>query len=118
MRLPRTSSGPSIRLARSSCSRHDRLLPCFPSRRALHPRLRLRTTPRRVFGRGVVLLLARPRLPWYLLQALLAPQAANARVQRFVEQRRNTPQIDASADAAAHLVAVERLLLHSLRLAF
>ena len=82
------------------------------------PRLSLRTTPRRVFGRAVVLLLARTRLPWYLLQALLAPQAASRRVQRFVEQRRNTPQIDASADAAAHLVAVERLLQHCLRLAF
>jgi pyruvate,water dikinase len=80
------------------------------------PRLSLRTTPRRVFGRAVVLLLTRTRLPWYLLQALLAPQAASRRVQRFVEQRRNTPQIDASA--AAHLVAVERLLQQSLRLAF
>ena len=82
------------------------------------PRLSLRTTPRRTFGRAVVLLLARTRLPWYLLQALFAPQAASRRVQRFVEQRRNTPQIAAAADAAAHLVAVERLLLHSLRLAF
>ena len=82
------------------------------------PRLSLRRTPRCVFGRAVVLLLARTRLPWYLLQALLAPQAASRRVQRFVEQRRNTPQIDASAAAAAHLVAVERLLQHSLRLAF
>jgi len=82
------------------------------------PRLSLRTTPWRVFGRAVVLLLARTRLPWYLLQALLAPQAASRRVQRFVEQRRNTPQIDAAADAAAHLVAVERLLQHCLRLAF
>src|SRR5205823_5341879 len=82
------------------------------------PRLSLRTTPRRVFGRALVLLLARTRMPWYLLQALLAPQAASRRVQRFVEQRRNTPQIDASADAAAHLAASERLLLHSLRLAF
>ncbi len=80
------------------------------------PRLSLHTTPRRTFGRAVVLLLARTRLPWYLLQALLTPQAASRRVQRFVEQQRNTPQIDASADA--HLVAVERLLQHCLRLAF
>ncbi len=82
------------------------------------PRLSLRPTPRRAFGRALLLLLARTRLPWYLVQALLAPQAANARVQRFVEQVRNTHQIDASADAAAHLAAVERLLLHCLRLAF
>jgi rifampicin phosphotransferase len=83
------------------------------------PRLSLHTTPLRVFGRAVVLLLARTRLPWYLLQALLAPKAANRRVQRFVEQvRKNTHQVDASADAATHLAAAERLLQHSLRLAF
>lgn len=82
------------------------------------PRLSLRTTPRRAFGRALVLLLARTRLPWYLLQALLAPRAASRRVQRFVEQLRNAPQIDASADATSHLAASERLLLHALRLAF
>jgi rifampicin phosphotransferase len=82
------------------------------------PRLSFRATPRRVFGRALVLLLARTRLPWYLLQALLAPQAATRRVQRFVAQLRNTHQIDASAHAAAHLVAAERHLLHCLRLAF
>ena len=82
------------------------------------PRLSLRTTPRRTFGRALVLLLACTRLPWYLLQALLAPKAASRRVQRFVEQLRNAPQIDASADAAVRLAASERLLLHSLRLAF
>jgi rifampicin phosphotransferase len=71
-----------------------------------------------VFRRAVVLLLARTRLPWYLLQALFAPQAASRRVQRFVELLRNGPQIDASVDAAAHLAASERLLLHALRLAF
>ncbi len=82
------------------------------------PRLSLRTTPRRTFGRALVLLLARTLLPWYLLQALLAPQAASQRVQRFVEQLRNAHHIDASADAAARLAAAERLLLHCLRLAF
>ncbi len=81
-------------------------------------RLSLRETPRRVFGRALVLLLARTRLPWYLLQAFLAPKAASRRVQRFVEQLRNAHQIDASADAAAHLATAERLLLHCLRLAF
>src|SRR5436305_5798500 len=71
-----------------------------------------------MLGRTLVLLHARTCMPWYLLRAVLAPQAASRRDQRFVEQRRNTPQIDASADAAAHLAASERLLLHSLRLAF
>src|SRR5256884_373418 len=82
------------------------------------PRLSLRKTPLRAFGRALALLLARTRLPWYLLQAFLSPKAANARVQRFVEQLRNAHQIDASADAAAHLAAAERLLQHCLRLAF
>ncbi len=82
------------------------------------PRLSLRKTPRRAFGRALVLLLARTRLPWYLLQALLAPQAASRRVQRFVAQLRSAHPIDASADASAHLAAAERLLLHCLHLAF
>src|SRR5256714_9014272 len=60
------------------------------------PRLSLRKTPRRAFGRSLALLLTRTRLPWYLLQAFLSPKAANARVQRFVEPLRNAHQIDAS----------------------
>jgi len=80
------------------------------------PQLSLRKTPRRAFGRALVLLLARTRLPWYLLQALLAPKAASSRVQRFVENVRNAHQIDTSA--AAHLAEAERLLLRCLRLAF
>jgi len=82
------------------------------------PRLSLRRTPRRAFGRAIVLLLARTRLPWYFVQAFLAPNAASRRVPRFVEQLRKTPQIDASTDAATHLAEVERLLLSCLRLAF
>src|SRR5207248_8939539 len=82
------------------------------------PRLSLRTTPRSSIVRALVLLLVRTRLPWYLLQAFLAPKAASSRVQRFVERLRDAPQIDADASAAAHLVAAERLLLHCLRLAF
>ncbi len=80
------------------------------------PQLSLCKTPRRAFGRALVLLLARTRLPWYLLQALLAPKAASSRVQRFVENVRNARQIDASA--SAHLAEAERLLLRCLRLAF
>src|SRR5260370_3526950 len=60
------------------------------------PRLSPRKIPRRVFERAVVLLLARTRLPWYLLQALLAPQAASRRVHCFVEQLRDGPPIDES----------------------
>lgn len=39
-------------------------------------------------------------------------------IKRLVEQLRNDNPIDASADAATHLVAAEHLLLHCLHLAF
>jgi phosphohistidine swiveling domain-containing protein len=82
------------------------------------PRLSLCTTPRLKLGRSLILLLARTRLPWYLVQAFLAPQTATRRVQRFLEQLRKPPRIAAPADAAAHLAEAERLLLSCLRLAF
>ncbi len=82
------------------------------------PRLSLRKMSWRTFGRALVLLLARTRLPWYLLAALLAPKAESRRVQHFVEHLRHTHQIDASADASAHLAEASRILQHCLRLAF
>lgn len=80
-------------------------------------RLSLRKTPRLAFGRALLLLFARTHLPWYLVQALLAPTGATRRVQRFVEQVREPTQID-THDAAAHLAEAERLLQNCLRLAF
>jgi rifampicin phosphotransferase len=85
---------------------------------ASDPRLSLRKTPRRAFGRALALLLARTNLLWYLAQAFLAPNIANRRVQRFVEQLRKTSQVNTRGDAAAHLADAERLLLRCLRLAF
>ncbi len=82
------------------------------------PRLSLRTTSRRAFGRALVLLLARTNLLWYLLQAFFSPQAANRRVQRFVEHLHKASQVDARDDAAARLAEAERLLLRCLHLAF
>jgi rifampicin phosphotransferase len=82
------------------------------------PRLSLRRTPRRTFGRALVLLLARTRLPWYLVQAFLAPETATRRVQRFLAQIHKPPETSASADVAAHLAEAERLLQSCLRLAF
>jgi len=82
------------------------------------PRLAFRPTPRRAFGRALVLLLVRTRLPWYFARALLAPKATGRRVQRLVEHLRQSPQLDASADAAAYLAAAEALLRSSLQLAF
>lgn len=82
------------------------------------PRLSLRKTPRLAFGRALLLLLARTRLPWYLAQALFTPIEALRRVQRFVDQIRATPQIGARGNATVHLVEAEHRLLHCLHLAF
>jgi pyruvate,water dikinase len=82
------------------------------------PRLALRPMSRLALGRALALLLVRTRLPWYLVQALLAPHAASQRVQRLVDQLRQPPQINAEASAPAHLAAAESLLQSCLRLAF
>lgn len=82
------------------------------------PRLKLRAMPWLAFARALVLLLVRTRLPWYLLQAFIAPKAATRRVQCFVEQLRNAPPMAASANAAAHLAESEHFLLSCLYLAF
>lgn len=81
-------------------------------------RLSIRKASKSIFARALVLLFVRTLLPWYLLQAWLAPRAGVRRVKRFVEQLRKDNTIDASADAATHLAAIEDLLLHCLRLAF
>jgi phosphohistidine swiveling domain-containing protein len=82
------------------------------------PRLALRPTPRRAFGRAIVLLLVRTRLPWYFARALLAPKATGRRVQRLVGQLRQFPPMDGGASATAHLAAAESLLRSCLRLIF
>jgi phosphohistidine swiveling domain-containing protein len=82
------------------------------------PRLSLRTTPRLVLGRALVLLLARTGLPWYLVQALVTPRVATRRVQRFVEQIRSMQHLDVQGDAVAHLAEAMCLLQRCLRLAF
>lgn len=82
------------------------------------PRLRLRPMHRLAFVRAFAFLLARTRLLWYLLQALIAPKVATRRVERFVQQLRNAPKVTASADATAHLAKAERLLLSCLQVAF
>ncbi|HEX9069251.1 MAG TPA: PEP/pyruvate-binding domain-containing protein [Ktedonobacterales bacterium] len=76
------------------------------------PRLSLLPGRRwRVF-RSLLLLTVRTWLPWYLLQALLFPRIAQARVQRLVRQSRYAGTLSAKAMAPAHLRAAERLLAH------
>ncbi len=82
------------------------------------PRLSLVKTPRRSFVRAFALLLIRSRLPWYLLQALVSPRAADTRVLRCVHTMREEGPLEEYADAATRLTAVERLLFASPRLLF
>ncbi len=82
------------------------------------PRLSLGRTPRLAFARAFVLLMAQTGLPWYLLQAFLAPKVAMRRVQREVSQLRSRFQIGADATASTHLAEAERQLLSCLRVAF
>lgn len=74
------------------------------------PRLALLPARRWSFVRTIALLLVRSGIPWYLLQALLAPRAACVRVQRLIHTLRAAGQVEAHADAAVRLAAVERLL--------
>jgi len=75
------------------------------------PRLSLLPARRWRFFRTLLRLLVRARLPWYLLQALLFPGIAQARVRRLVRRARRAGALSAKADAAAHLRAAERLLV-------
>ncbi|GCE07707.1 PEP/pyruvate-binding domain-containing protein [Dictyobacter aurantiacus] len=82
------------------------------------PRLSLRRVRRLAVARALLLLFARTHLPWYLLQALIAPRVATRRVQRDISQLRSGFQLDPDAPARAHLAEAERLLLESTRVAF
>jgi rifampicin phosphotransferase len=82
------------------------------------PRLTLRPMRRLAFVRALILLLIHTRLPWYLLQALITPEAAIRRVQRLVEQQRRGLQIEEDASAVIRFAKAEYLLLSCLHLAF
>ncbi|HEU5379594.1 MAG TPA: PEP/pyruvate-binding domain-containing protein, partial [Ktedonobacteraceae bacterium] len=82
------------------------------------PRLKLVKMPRLAFARALLLLLARTRFPWSLLQAFLAPGAATRRVERAVSRLRHPLQIAADASLSVLLAEAERLLLSCARIAF
>jgi rifampicin phosphotransferase len=82
------------------------------------PRLSLVKTPRLAFVRALVLLFIRSRLPWYLLQAVVSPCVADARLVRLVNTMREEGPLEERADAPTRLAAVERLLVESPRLLF
>ncbi len=80
------------------------------------PRLSLLKTPRRALVRALLLLMVRSLMPWYLLQAVIAPRAAQAQVLRCIQRVRETGRLAENADAAVRLAAVRRLLFESPRL--
>src|SRR5207247_863926 len=59
----------------------------------------------------LLLLLARGRLPLRMLQALLHPAAARARVERLGGELRTIGELPPSASSADRLAAVEQLFL-------
>ncbi len=74
------------------------------------PRLSLQPSSRRAFALAATRLLVRSRMPWYLLQALLAPAAARARVARLERRLRDTAVAEGQLSADEALACVERLL--------
>ncbi|GHO94893.1 phosphoenolpyruvate synthase [Reticulibacter mediterranei] len=85
---------------------------------ATDPRLKPLSMSWLAVARPLVLLFARTRLPWYLLQALLAPIVAIRRVQRDVARLRCGFQTQPATPASASLRQAEHLLLASARVAF
>lgn len=77
------------------------------------PRLSLLPFPRLAFLRALTLFLARTRIPWHLLWALLWPNVASARVTRFIASL-NALSIEESTTADASLAAVRRLVFQAL----
>ncbi len=77
-------------------------------------RLSLLPTPRWPLVRTFMLLLARTRLPWSLLLALLSPRTADARLQRLVEMLHAAGQVPEGAPTSAYLAAVQRLCLDTM----
>jgi phosphohistidine swiveling domain-containing protein len=73
------------------------------------PRLSLLPASPRAFVLGATRLLVRSRMPWYVLQGLLAPAAARARVARL-ERRLREAAVGGPLSPDDALAAVERLL--------
>jgi phosphohistidine swiveling domain-containing protein len=79
-------------------------------RLAADPRLARVSTPRWPVLRTVLLVLVRGRIPPRVIQALLRPDVARARVARVKAELRALGDMTRDADAAQRLRAVERLL--------
>jgi pyruvate,water dikinase len=78
------------------------------------PRLSLVKTRRRSLVLAIGRVLARTRLPWYLLRALVRPDSARTRLLRLTDQLRNAANVTATADLHQRVAAVEQLFFATL----
>jgi pyruvate,water dikinase len=73
------------------------------------PRLSLVKTRRWPLALAIVRVLARTRLPWYLLKAIMWPESARIRLLRLTDQLRIAANTATTTDPHSHVRAVERL---------
>jgi rifampicin phosphotransferase len=78
------------------------------------PRLSLMQTRRLPFVLTIGRVLARTRLPYSLLQALLRPKTAQMRLLQLTDRLRATANVEAITDPRTRVAAVERLLFDTL----
>jgi pyruvate,water dikinase len=78
------------------------------------PRLSLMKTRRLPFVLTIGGVLARTRLPYSLLQALLRPATARMRLLQLNDRLRATASVEATTDPRTRVAAVERLLFDTL----
>jgi rifampicin phosphotransferase len=81
---------------------------------SMDPRLSLVKTRWLPLALTIGRVLARTRLPWYLLQALVRPAAARARLLRLTGKLRDAANIETTSDPRARVVAIERLFFDTL----
>jgi pyruvate,water dikinase len=78
------------------------------------PRLSLVKTRRLPLALTIGRVLARTRLPWYLLRALLQPATARMRLLQLTDMLRDAANVTATTDPRTRVVAVERLFFDTL----
>jgi pyruvate,water dikinase len=78
------------------------------------PRLSLVKTHRWPLVLAIGRVLARTRLPWYLLQALLRPGAVRSRLLRLMDNLRAAADVTGTTDPRTRVAAVEQLFFETL----
>lgn len=78
------------------------------------PRLSLHTTRRASLVLAIGRVLARTRLPWHLLLALVRPDSARARLLQLTDRLRGTASATATTDPRARVIIAERLFFDAI----